>query len=299
MANRVPFCAVAVFLVLSTTAASPAAAGDLERALRARYQGVWGVILTESYSDCAGSYSNNRIAGAGVRSTAGHRFEPGELAKIDKINLKRSRIDLFATLSEPVVESRFDGPFELFDEKTCKIQLMIELPRAVVKNDDQEAVVNRISELVERHTEMASASQSELWNHRRRRSLPEDYERTLALHARWKIEQTNTAAAARTSEALETAARLAERLSDDPDYREGWVAGMAEMQDLWVDECPQLLEVRFSSHEERAPSDRRSSSSEDQRFRDGFTDGQEIVFQILIADRLRGCIRPLPPLPED
>ena len=44
-------------------------------------------------------------------------FAQGELAKVDKINLKRARIDLYLSLGEPVLASHMDGPFELYDEK--------------------------------------------------------------------------------------------------------------------------------------------------------------------------------------
>ena len=45
-----------------------------------------------------GGAVNNDVPAGGVSSKARHRFEPGELAKVDKINLKRSQIDLFLSL---------------------------------------------------------------------------------------------------------------------------------------------------------------------------------------------------------
>ena len=111
MRRPVIFTALAI-LVLSP---SVVAASVLEDQLESELRGAWAVLSVEVFSDCAGYYNNNEMHGAGVSSKAKRRFDFGELVKIDKINLKRSRIDLFLSLSEPVLVCRVEGPFELFD----------------------------------------------------------------------------------------------------------------------------------------------------------------------------------------
>ena len=70
------------------------AASELDRDLERQLLGTWGVRVVEAYSDCGGRYNNNEVHGTNVASTADRRFEPGELVKVDKIKLKRARIDL-------------------------------------------------------------------------------------------------------------------------------------------------------------------------------------------------------------
>ena len=60
----------------------------------------------------------------------GHwRFQPGELAKLDKVDVNRSRIDLHLSLSEPMLVPWQEGPFTLYRESACKVELEIAVPR--------------------------------------------------------------------------------------------------------------------------------------------------------------------------
>ena len=102
-------------LLGAVLAASSAIASDLEDRLERELRGAWGILEAEVYSACGGTYSDNTVGMVGVASKAGHRFEPGELVKIDKIKVKRQRVDLLLTLAVPIRTSRKDGPFELFD----------------------------------------------------------------------------------------------------------------------------------------------------------------------------------------
>ena len=105
------FIAFVIITVFLTTAVSASDLGDL---LSRELAGGWGVLEVEIYSSCGGTYSDNTVGAVGVASKASHRFEPGELVKIDKIKVKRQRVDLLLTLAVPIRTSHMDGPFELF-----------------------------------------------------------------------------------------------------------------------------------------------------------------------------------------
>ncbi len=119
---------VAVLLALG---AAGAAAADLEKELARRWVGAWVVVLPEVASDCSGFYTDTEVRGRLASSKGRHRFEGGELAQVDKLNVASGRVDLYLTLAEGLLVPRREGPFELFDERTCKVQLMVELPRGV------------------------------------------------------------------------------------------------------------------------------------------------------------------------
>jgi len=283
---------VGVAVVLA--AAATVSASGLEDAVRSRLRGAWGVVEVEVYSGCAGSYANNRISGTLVTSKTDRRFEPGELAKIDKVNVKRARVDVMVSLAEPLLVSRIDGPFELFDVRECRVQLMVEVPRQVVKAGDVNAVMEAVSAVLETHPSRAAAQDSELWNRRQRDPYPEDYELTLARYEVWKAEQHNVAVTARSQEALEDSVRIVERIRRDPAYLDGFAAGVELMREWRERDCDDLVDVRFSSEEHDPPGEHR-----DQRpWRDGFRDGQELVFSLMLVDRLERCFVAVPSAPD-
>jgi hypothetical protein len=228
-----------------------------------------------------------------VASKGDVRFDPGELVKVDKINLKRGRLDLFLTLVEPLLVGHADGPFELFEETACQVQLMIDLPRPLVRSGNAEALLEMVAAMVEIHSSLDGARSSPSWNGRVREPYPEDYELTLARHAVWKAEQLNAAVAARTDDALEDALRVVAAIDDDPAYLEGFAAGVEEMDSWYERDCEDLVDLAFVTVEDRPPSSRRG----DDDWCDGFHDGQLLAFSLRVAERLRDCFVPVPPPP--
>ena len=112
--------AALIFLLTGVTLA-----GSLEKEVKGEWLGAWVVTGVESYSDCGSAHTNNRINGSLVKSKGDHRFQPGELAKINKIDVKKSRLDLLLTLAEPMLIPYQEGPFTLYREAQCKIELEI------------------------------------------------------------------------------------------------------------------------------------------------------------------------------
>lgn len=289
---RRPSCTLA-WLTLLASAWAGAAAADLERDLEARLRGAWVVAAVEVYSGCGGSYTNNSVTTGGVSSRGDLRFEPGELAKVDKLSVKRSEVHLFLTLAEPVLLGRVDGPFQLYDERTCKVQFMLEVGRPVIAAGDVGAVLARLVEVLEIHTSLDAAQRSEQWNGRQREPYPEDYPETLARYAVWQAEQVNVAVADRSEEAFADAVRGIDRVRTEPSYLDGFAAGV-EVARSWSERsCDSLVSASFGLFERRPPREHDG----DRAWCQGFRDGQELTFNLLLADRLRGCFVPVPPLP--
>ena len=278
-------------LLTAAFVASGATASDLGNRLENELRGAWGILEAEVYSACGGTYNDNTIGAAGVASKAGHRFDPGELVKIDKIKVKRQRVDLLLTLAVPIRTSRMDGPFELFDEHECRVQLIFPVPREQIKSGDAEALLDTVRTTVTLFPSLADARGSDGWNGREVEPLPDDYEATLRRHAAWKAEQTNAAVRTAVDHALAAAADIAEDLSDDPDYLAGFADGAEKMSPLTLSNCSSLLGASFTVYHKNAPKE------SSKRWRDGWDDGQELVFNVLIANRLQGCFVPVPPAP--
>ncbi len=278
------FACVVVATIL-TTAVSASELGD---ALNRELAGGWGVLEIEVYSSCGGTYSDNTVGSVGVSSKAEHRFSEGELVKIDKVKVKRQRVDLLLTIAVPLRRARIDGPFELYDDLECRAQLIFPVGREQVKTADVRGILTSIGERLTVFQSFAEAQESEAWNGREPDPLPADYETTLQRHAVWKAEQTNAAVRIAIDRALSAAADVADDLSDDTEYLEGFAHGAEEMSSFSVSECSSLLSVSYSVYHENPPKDQPS------RWRDGYDDGQELVFNVLVADRLRACTVPVP-----
>jgi hypothetical protein len=249
------------------------------------------VLGVEIYSTCSGTYSDNQVSAAGVASKAPHHFSAGELVKIDNVKVKKQRVDLMLTLAEPIRVSRTDGPFELFDQRPCKAQLMVLVPREMVKGKDTEGLLAQVRRHITLYPSRDEAQLSNDWNGREMEPLPDDYDQTLQRHAVWKAEQTNAAVRQGIDFALGEAGEAAEGLNDDGDYLAGFGEGSEKMSGFSVTSCEALLSSSFTSYRKRAPEDRSRS------FKDGWDDGQKLVFHVLVAERLRSCLLPVPPAP--
>jgi hypothetical protein len=277
---------------LMALAAGTCLASALEDQLEGRLRGAWGVLTVEAYSGCSSVYHNNQVSGTLVSSKAARRFEPGELVKVDKINLKRSRLDLFLSLAEPVLESRIEGPFELFDRADCRVQLMVSVPREVIKARDEAEVLRTVAQVLEIHSSRQAALQSARHNQRVCQALPPDYEQTLARYEVWQAEQHNAAVVARATLAAEDAERAALRVRRDPNYLDGFGAGVEAMRSFTEDDCSDLVDARLDRWDRSPPSEHR----DDDTWCAGFRDGQELLFNIQLGARLDRCLVPVPPL---
>lgn len=277
--------------VLALSIAATGAASELDDRLNQRLRGAWAVLEVEVYSGCAGTYSDNEVGDAGVAAKAQRRFEAGELVKIDKVNARRQRVDLLLTLAVPLRTSRIDGPFELFDERECQVQLIVPLAREDVKMGNDTKIAAQLEELITVYPSLEDARESDSWNEREIQPLPADYEQTLQKYTAWKAEQTNAAVSDGLHRAIDDAADVADDLSDDADYLAGFGAGAEEMTSFSTTDCSSLLSASLSFYDTSPPKDK------PKRWRAGWQDGQELIFNVLLAERLLACRVPVPPAP--
>ncbi|HYN19705.1 MAG TPA: hypothetical protein VE078_02015, partial [Thermoanaerobaculia bacterium] len=261
--------------------ALPAGAAKLEDDLNARWRGGWTVVKVAIASSCDGFYNDNDVVGTRADSKARRRFAPGELARVERIAAKRGRIDLFLDLAEGVLEERRDGPFTLYDPLACRIQLRVPVPERA----DLAAVEARLADLLELHSAEREAEASPSWNGRRREPFPEGYDQTLAAYEIWKAAQTNAAVQARMNTAIEEAARINDRLRSEPEYLEGFAAGVEKARNRHLGDCPSLLSGSFS------PDSDHGKGSD---WRRGYEDGQRLAWNLELLRKLKSCYVPVP-----
>ena len=289
-----PYSLLAALLLLATliSCSSTALASALEDRMERDLEGAWATLRVEVYSNCSGAYNDNDVHASGVSAKADRRFKPGEVVKIDRIKVKRSRVDLLLTLAEPILKSHSDGPFILFSESPCKVQLIFDVPRDWIKAGDHRKILSEIDQRLMTFASFEEARTSSLWNGRERDPYPADYELTLIRHEIWQAEELNLEIQARTDQALETALHAASDVSDDPEYLKGFADGVEDMKFWSEDNCERLLSATFGSISENPPRD------SNRRYKPGYRDGQELMFSLILAKRLEGCYVPVPRMPE-
>lgn len=263
--------------------AGVAGAADLEGQLNARWKGARVIARLAIASDCTGFYTDNTVRGGRVESGGDHRLPSGELARVEKVVVRwGGRVDVFLDLAEQLLVAHTDGPFTLYDPRSCKVQLELD---GAGKRGLAEAEAALAGPL-ELHASAAEAEASPAWNHRQREPFPGDYERTLAEHAAWKAAQTNVAVEKRVDAAIDEASRLTERIHDDPDYLAGFAAGVERTRDRSFGDCGSLIDAAFYPDSVRGKSD---------AYKDGYGDGQRLAFDLGLLARLRGCFVTAPP----
>ncbi|HET9300936.1 MAG TPA: hypothetical protein VFO11_13390 [Candidatus Polarisedimenticolaceae bacterium] len=266
---------------------SATSAGDFQRELAGRWRGSWVVVEVGVRSDCGGMYTNNRLNGRRVSGTGAFTFGAGELAQIDKVDLHRSRLDVLVTLAEPKRISWQDGPFTLYRQTACRVELQTELPRSVVAGGDVAAVERALSQALERYDARDEAESSRAWNGRQVEPYPDDYDATLAEHAQWKAEQANAAVRDRIGQAQAETVRVTERIESDDAYLSGFAQGVERARDLSWPACDGMVGGGVEAFVSRVPAGEKTDA---QRRRDrGFEDGQRLVVSLELGRRLPGC----------
>ncbi|MCH7665444.1 MAG: hypothetical protein IH936_05905 [Acidobacteria bacterium] len=104
------------------------------------------------------------------------------------------------------------------------------------------------------------------------------------------MEYLNAEVAAKIEDAVGGAARLVDRLDDDPGYLDGFASGVDRARSSHFDRsCERLLSMSLSSFVKSG------SGNHERAFLDGYREGQELVFYLERARHLRRCFLP-PPL---
>ncbi len=150
-----------------------------ERDISNRWLGAWATTNIDVQSGCGDRYTNNDVVGQRSTSNGEFSFDSGELFQVSKVKVERKRIEVLLDLDEPLLAPRLEGPFELFDELDCKVELRIQLPNDIDRKDDAQ-IETLLTELFARYESAHAARASSTWNGREHDPYPEDYEATLA-----------------------------------------------------------------------------------------------------------------------
>lgn len=287
-------CPRSPFPVILLLAAPPVLGSPLERNVRERWQEAWVITRVETFSDCGDRPTLNRVTGEIVKSGGRQGFGPGELARVARVDGGGHSVQLDLDFPEPVLVSRRDGPFTLYDERTCRVRLQTELPLQAIRDPDSVRVEFVIEKLLQRFPSEAAARAADAWNRRRRDPYPRGYERTLIDHAVWMLEKVNQRARARFDRILQETSRIADRMNGDPDYTAGFVEGVKAARTARLGSCAEVLKFDLDETLHQAARNyRKRRKGRNPAARDGYRDGHLMVYGMRMLQRIPECFVPV------
>lgn len=265
---------LSIWIVAGAVVSAAAARADVESALRGELVGRYALAKGELVSECTDHFTDMKVVGGRLTGGTGARFEPGELVRIDNVSSgAMAGLDVNLTLVEPYLLSFEDGPFQVYDERRCRVQLNFEVGRDVRKDVAKAlAAVGGVLELYDD----AGAAKRAGWNKRKVAPYPKDWEKTKQAYHAWKLTQVNAAVRAKTAYVLDEAGRVLNYMPGDDDYLFSFAAGARARSDSWSS-CEAMLDATFYSTGSGGKSSR------------GWADGQHVAWANHLAHALQGC----------
>ena len=246
--------------LLITLAAGPVHAERGED-LQATWHGAFVLTRTPLFSECSiTSPTTASPVAAWVRQEPA--LLPGEIATIDKVEVTWTRIDVSLTFLEPFRVTWKDGPYTLYDQHRCRVQLNMDLPRDVRKDATKASAA--IAAMLQSFPSEALARHAAEYNKRKVEAYPAGWERTKAEYETWRVTHLN----ARIQEKIDTLLRESQdaldRGHDDDEYLKCFGKGARTRSYQSFGSCDSLLNDYFLS----------SGSCDNQR---GYDDGERMA----------------------
>jgi hypothetical protein len=273
---------VATGSICSLLGISPLLHADLQDDLNARWRGAWVIVTGELWSNCNGTTTDNRISGDLVSGNGRYAFEPGELARVTRVDARRRRVDVFLDIHENMLIEYQDGPFTLYREASCPVELLLEYGGTRTRDLGVAGVEEQFNRWLERHARLEDAERSSSWNGRLREDYPDDYESTLAAYADWQVQQHNLLVDRKIEQSVEQTGYLLAQVRSDSEFGAGLGFGIAAMREDLSDDCDRLVASdpdTFSRKHEAPNPD----------WGIGFATGQQLAYHIEISRRLGNC----------
>jgi hypothetical protein len=270
-------------LLLLTLACAHPGHADAEGDLTARFKGLYALTQVPVFSECTPHYTDNEVTVTRATRGPGQRFAPGELVRIDKVDVTFSRIDVNVGFSEPYLFSWTDGPFTLYDQRYCKVSLNLALP-SEVRRDAQRAA-GAIEALLAPFRGPEEAQRASAWNGRKVSPYPKGWEQTRSEYAVWKAESVNGAVRAKIDEAIEEANRAMDRVSDNSDALTSFASGLRARRADSYPSCEAMLADSFYLS---------GSGGKDVKDSRAYAEGQRLGHYLGLARELRKCFLPTP-----
>lgn len=270
-----------------------------------QWSGSWVVTATETFSDCAGFYTDNEVYGdATVMSRGRTRIDEGTPARVDSLDVRDDRLSLRLTLSVNQMVEREHREFTLRALARCQAEVRVMVPPGLVEGGDVAGLEALLDRVVERHSDERSAILASNFLPLDTPEYEAQRQEAIAEHREWRQEQTSTALLARLDQWTAQTTRLSKGISQDPDYLAGFGKGVEAGRNSVPTACDEV--TRFEPAPQPARRDAgaayASKGNRQKNWTRGYEDGLRLAQGLEVLKILPGCIPPAPaprPVPID
>jgi len=262
-------------------------------AMQDRWTGAWVVTSTETFSDCAGFYTDNEMYGdATVGSRGRLRIDPGTPAHVDSMDVRSDRLSLRLTLSVNEMVERPHREFTLRALARCQAEVRVLVPPGLAAARDAAGLEALLDHVVERHSDERSALLASNFLPIDTPGYETERQEAIAEHREWRQEQTAASLQARLDEWTAQTTRLSSRISQDPDYLAGFGKGVEAGRGTVPSSCEEV--TRFEPVLQPARGDSGAAyaakGARQKSWSRGYEDGLRLAQGLEIIRVLPGCM---------
>jgi len=290
---------MSLLMVAGCAGAARGASEPLEQVNRMqdRWTGSWVVTSTETFSDCAGFYTDNEMYGdASVISHGRNRIDAGTPARVDSVDVRDDRLSLRLTLSVNQMVERPHRDFTLRALARCQAELRVMVPPDVAASEDVAGLEALLDRVVERHADERSAILASNFLPRDDPRYEAERQEAIAEHQEWRQEQTATALQARLDRWTAQTARLSKQISQDPDYLAGFGRGVEAGRGSVPAACEEVTRFEPAMQPVKGNADAAfaSKGNRQKNWSRGYEDGMRLAQGLEVIRILPGCMPPAP-----
>ncbi|HZN03116.1 MAG TPA: hypothetical protein VFD06_05965 [Candidatus Polarisedimenticolia bacterium] len=286
-------------LVTGAGCASARASVALEATNRMQDQwtGAWVVTSTETFSDCAGFYTDNEVSGDdSVASRGRTRIDAGTPARVDSVDVRPERLSLRLTLS---VNQMFERPHREFTLRAlarCQAEVRVMVPPGIVEGGDVTGLESLLDRVVERHSDERSALLASNFLPVDTPEYAAERQEAIAEHREWRQEQTAEALKARLEQWTAQTTRLSKGISQDPDYLAGFGKGVEAGRNSVPSACEEVTRFEPALQPARMNAGAAFAAKGDRQknWTRGYEDGMRLAQGLEVLRLMPGCMPPAP-----
>src|SRR5262245_48444446 len=217
-----------------------------------RWRDAWVVTAAETFSECNGFYTDNRLRGDSVASRGRIDVPAGTPAHVDLVTVGPSEVVFSMTMSQKLLVTREHRDFTLRSEASCRVDLKVMLPPGMGGQDilGVEALVQPV---LKRYASENAAILAAGF-------LPGDDPSYAAAHGtamaqqhEFETRQQAEAIDARMAQWVNQTQRIQGRISNDPDYLAGFARGVEAGKATAVTKCEELASAQQAMLAMRGP----------------------------------------------
>lgn len=261
-----------------------------------RWLDAWVVTSADTFSECNGFYTDNRLRGSQVSSRGRIDVPAGTPAHVDMVSVSASQVAFRMTVSQKLLVTREHRDFTLQAEADCRVDLKVMLPPGLSADQDILGVEALVDPAMRRFPTENAAVLAAGFLPSSDPTYASQQKTAIAQQREFESRQKSEAIDARMSQWVSQTQRIQGRISNDPDYLAGFARGVEEGRATAVTKCEQLATAEPALLPGGGPSTATfaSKGSRQKAWSRGYEDGIQLTHGLEAIRILPQCVPATP-----